>query len=498
MLLGQKLAVTANQSATKMAFRYLGKGMNFKEAYSYINRYSYFLQNEIMHNKKILVYMSNCPHIAYTFFALANTKNIAVPVDPNMPEPKIVDKIKELEIDAIIVSDDYVKRVQDMLRNNRLTLPIIQCEARRWGEYDTTYRLPTSVASNDNDVVAIFETSGSSGKPKMVPWTHTMIQQACLVLKSIYRPTSIDTFFTYNASLMNPFYFIHGLVFPLMSGCSVLITDLTAVEELAAELLESKASRILMKGSIIEEWLMSFKNLNLKMPLFRSFTPQPAPIPPRVEEFALSEYNSKILHVYGAVENCWAVAARQFEEPEPFDSVGQFLPGVKTRIIDENGDDIPGNKPQIGQLIISGPSVATTYFNDKDNTKVNMRGSWFFTGDYVEKDKKDVVRFLDRKDNMCKVVTHTVIPKRVEEKLNQCPGVDRAAILMTKDQMGKAQLTAVLVKKTGQEVSSTDINNFCSTNLAEHERPKMIAFMPELPLDAHGQINKYKLRFEFA
>jgi len=443
--------------------------------------------------------MSNCPHIAYTFFALANTKNIAVPVDPNSPEPLIVDKIKELAIDAIIVSDDYVKRVQDMLKNNRMTsIRVIQCEARRWGEYDTTYRLPTSVTASDNDIVAIFETMGSAGKPKLVPWTHTMVQQATLVLKSIYRPSSIDTFFTYNASLMNPFYFMHGLIFPLMSGCQILITDITAPEDLAKELLEAKASRILMKGSTIEEWLTSFKNINLKMPLFRSFTPAPSPIAPRVEEFALSEFNSKILHTYGSVESCWAVSARQFEEPEPFDSVGQFLPGVKTRIIDENGDDIPGNKPQIGQLIISGPSVATAYFNDKENTKVNMRGAWYFTGDFVEKDKKNVVRFLDRKDNICKVVTTTIVPKHIEAKLRECPGVDQVAILMTKDQIGKNQLTAIIVKKIGQDISGTDITNFCKANFTDHERPKMIAFMAELPIDPHGQIDKYKLRFEFA
>src|ERR1022692_3626638 len=108
MLIGQKLATVAQQNGIKNAFRYLGKNMQYKEAYNYINRYSYFLQNEIQHGKKVLVYMSNCPHMAYTFFALANTKNIAVFVDPNSPEPRIVDRIKELAIDCIIVSDDYL------------------------------------------------------------------------------------------------------------------------------------------------------------------------------------------------------------------------------------------------------------------------------------------------------------------------------------------------------------------------------------------------------
>src|SRR4051794_27602217 len=100
MLIGQKLSLTANQNSAKVAFRYLAQGTSFKEAYSYINRYSYFLQNEIGHNKKVLVYMTNCPHIAYTFFALANTRNVSVLTDPNTPDPKVADKIRELGIQA--------------------------------------------------------------------------------------------------------------------------------------------------------------------------------------------------------------------------------------------------------------------------------------------------------------------------------------------------------------------------------------------------------------
>jgi long-chain acyl-CoA synthetase len=497
MLLGQKLAMTANQNAAKVAFRYLAKGQTFKEAYSYINRYSYFLQNEIGHNKRVLVYMSNCPHMAYTFFALANTKNVAVFVDPKSAEPKIVDRIKELEISAIIVSDDYVNVVKDMVRNNHLNVPVIQCESRRWGEYDTTYRLPPSISSSDNDVVAIFETAGTTGKPKLVPYNHTMIQQVALVLRAIYRTSSIDNFYTYQASLAHPFYFIHGLVFPFMCGAGVLITDLASPEELAKELMEGKATRLLMKGTVISDWLNSFTALNIKLPLIRSITPEYGPLDPSVEKICKSDYNDvKILKVYGSVETCWAVAARQFEEPEPFDSVGQFLSGVKTRVVDDNGDDIPGNKTQIGQLLVSGPGVATTYLNNKEATKMNIRGAWFFTGDYVEVDKKGVVRYLDRKDNICRVITEIVIPQKVEKVLIAIPGVDKVAVLSVKDQMGKGQLTAVITKRPGIDVTAQQVQEFAKANLPEPQRPKNVAFITEMPIDSHGEINKYRLRYE--
>ncbi|MCC6277924.1 MAG: acyl--CoA ligase [Oligoflexia bacterium] len=497
MLLGQKLAMTVNSNSSRPMFRYLAKSQTYKEAYSYINRYSYFLQNEIMHNKKVLVYMSNCPHLAYTFFALANTKNIAIIVDPNTPDPKVVDKIKDMAIDVIIVSDDYLQRMKDMCKNNNIMIPIIQCEARRWGEYDNTYRLPPGMSAADNDVVAIFETKGTSGKPKLVPWTHDMIQQACLVLRSAYRAGPTDTFFVYGASLSDPFYFLHGMLFPLIHGSGILITDITSPEDLFKELMEGKASRVLMRGSQIEEWFNSFKAINVKLPLVRSIIAQCSPMRPGLDEYIQTEFNCKIHRLYGSVESCWAVAARQFEEPEPFDSVGQFLPGIKTRIIDENGDDIPGNKPQIGQLILSGKTVCTAYVDNKEATKMNMRGAWFFTGDFVSQDKQGVVRFLDRKDNIFRVGPNWIIPPMIESKLSQMPGVDKVVIIETKDGIGKSQVTAIIVKKAGVEVSSQDVQTYAAQNLPEHERPKAVAFFPELPLDGHGQINKYKIRSEF-
>jgi acyl-CoA synthetase (AMP-forming)/AMP-acid ligase II len=498
MLLGQKLATTAGQNGSKVAFRYLAKPTTYKDAYSYINRYSYFLQNEIQHNKKVMIYMSNCPHIAYTFFALSNTKNIAIFADPSLPEQKLADRIRDLQIDVIIVSDDYLTRAKELVKNHHLNVPVIQCEQRRWGEYDTTYRLPVSMSASDTDVVAYFETQGTTGKPKTVAYTHAMIQQAALILRAIYRISSIDNFFTFQMPLGHPFYFMHGLIVPFINGATVTISDLTAAEELAQELLDAKVTRMILRGAIMEELLNSFKSLNLKIPTLRSLTPDYSALNPSVAQLAKTDYNDcKILNCYGSVETCWAVASRQFEDPEPFGSVGQFLSGTKIRVIDENGDDLPPGK-QKGQLLVSGGQVATGYLNNKDATKLNMRGAWFFTGDYVEVDKMGVVKFLDRKDNICHVARQFLVPSEIEKKILECPGVAQTAVISIKDALGKFMLLAIIVKKLGMEVSAADVQTFCEAHLTEGERPRSVAFMPEFPIDSHGLINKYRLRFEFS
>ena len=78
-----------------------------------------------------------------------------------------------------------------------------------------------------------------------------------------------------------------------------------------------------------------------------------------------------------------------------------------------------------------------------------------------------------------------------------CPGVQAVAILSLKDPVGKPALTAIISKKLGVELTVAEFQEYCKTHLEEFERPKNVAFLDELPRDSHGEINKYKLRFDF-
>ena len=302
---------------------------------------------------------------------------------------------------------------------------------------------------------------------------------------------------SYGGSFTNPFYFIHGLMFPLLSGCAIEIADwVTTVEDLSKEMLEARASRVILRGTMLDEWLNAFTTGNFKIPTMRSITPEYGVIYKSTYEKALSEFNAKILNIYGSVESCWAAAGRQFEEPEPSETIGRILPGLKTRIIDINGDDIPGNKKQLGQLIISGPQMAANYLNNKDATKLAMRGTWFFTGDIVEVDDKGIVKFIDRKDNMITIMKEWIVPADIEDVIAKIPGVDKVGVVMIKDQLGKPLLTAVISKRPGMETTAQEVQAQC-VSLPERHRPQSILFLPEMPMTIRGNVDKYRLRFDF-
>jgi fatty-acyl-CoA synthase len=90
-----------------------------------------------------------------------------------------------------------------------------------------------------------------------------------------------------------------------------------------------------------------------------------------------------------------------------------------------------------------------------------------------------------------------LVPAEIEKKILDCAGVSQVSVIAIKDALGKFILLAVVLKKLGVELSANDLKNFCDAHLPEAQRPKSFAFIPEFPVDSHGQINKYRLRFDF-
>lgn len=496
MLLGQKLAMTANQNGAQGMFRYLGETTNFSDGFKFINRYSYFLQNSIMHDNKVLVYMTNCPHQAYTFFALAATKNIAIFQDPRRPEIETVDLIRDMGIKHIIISDDMVTQVDKMRKmNNLMTVQVYQCEKRRWGEYENSHRLPPGMSASDSDVVALFPTAGTSGERKWVPYTHKMIEAAVLNLRSAYRSSPADNFFSYHANLGESFHFIHGLMYPLLTGSGVTITDYEEPQILGKELRDAKVTRMIIPGNKLPQFLHDFVESGEKAPTIKTITPEWYRHSPAVLAALDSDtIKAKLLNTYGSVETCWATGMKGIESNAPDD--GELFPGVQHRVLDTYGDDVPEKAPRIGQIVVKGNNVASGYYDNKAATQLNMRGGWHFTGDYVEIDKSAQFKYLERQENICVVRKNLVIPLFVEQKIEKMKHVVQAAVLMTTEGQ-KENLTVVIKPEPKVELTSDAVRKFIQENLLPEEQPSKIAFLKEIPMTPHGTIDKNELRFIF-
>src|SRR5690606_11152140 len=122
----------------------------------------------------------------------------------------------------LAVTNDLLGRARDLLKNERLALPIVEIEKKQGGEYDKTFTPQPDKAPIDTDVILLLRTPGYSDKPKLVAFNHSQLHQAVIVLKRPYKLNATDRILT-TMHWSHPFAWIHGVLLGILNGHTVTI-----------------------------------------------------------------------------------------------------------------------------------------------------------------------------------------------------------------------------------------------------------------------------------
>ena len=173
---------------------------------------------------------------------------------------------------------------------------------------------------------------------------------------------------------------------------------------------------------------------------------------------------------------------------------GVPVPGYRLRLIDDDGGEVtPG---EIGELQVSGPTVAAYYWNNREKTRSTFLGEWMRTGDKYREDSDGRLIHCGRSDDMMKVSGLWVSPMEVESALISHQAVLEAAVVAAKDENGLVKPKAFIVLKEGVPAGDAmrqELQEFVKARLAPYKYPRYIEFMTELPKTATGKIQRYIL-----
>ncbi|MFH1487914.1 MAG: benzoate-CoA ligase family protein, partial [Pseudomonadota bacterium] len=157
----------------------------------------------------------------------------------------------------------------------------------------------------------------------------------------------------------------------------------------------------------------------------------------------------------------------------------------------------PAPRGDIGPLQVSGGSIASAYWTQREETKENMRGGWFVTGDRYLVDEEGFYYFRGRSDDMLRVGGKWLAPREVENTLNQHPALAESAVVGYKDEDELIKPYAFLVLKTGYSPSEQleeEIKAFVKDKIAVYKYPRWIEFIHELPRTVGGKIQRFLLQ----
>jgi long-chain acyl-CoA synthetase len=186
----------------------------------------------------------------------------------------------------------------------------------------------------------------------------------------------------------------------------------------------------------------------------------------------------------------------RFSELHPT-SVGQPNLCSEVKIVDlMNGGEVGPNV--VGELAVRGALVSKGYYKLPEETARVYRQGWFYTGDMAYQDAEGFLYVVGRTREMINRGGENVDPVEVENVLHLHPKILDIAVFGLPDPvMGSAVACAIIPRPDIEEITVTEIQEFCSGRLADYKIPRKVFSVPELPKNPGGKVNKKKLVEQF-
>jgi malonyl-CoA/methylmalonyl-CoA synthetase len=177
-------------------------------------------------------------------------------------------------------------------------------------------------------------------------------------------------------------------------------------------------------------------------------------------------------------------------------TVGQPLPGVGIRVMDDNGHPCPAG--EIGHIQVRGPNVFAGYWRMPEKTKEEFTADgWFKTGDVGRFDADGYLVIVGRSKDLIISGGYNVYPAEVESFINELPGVAESAVVgVPHPDFGEAVI-AVVIPAAGATLDAAEIISSLKAGIAGFKVPKQVFVSPELPRNAMGKVQKNLLRDQY-
>ena len=217
-----------------------------------------------------------------------------------------------------------------------------------------------------------------------------------------------------------------------------------------------------------------------------------APMP--VEQIRAFErkFGGRVHVGYGLSEACPTLANDREGMPRKPGAAGVPLDGVRIRIVDDGGRELPPGG--IGEICAQGANISPGYYENPEATAEAFRDGWLFTGDIGYLDEDGYLFLVDRKKDLIIRSGLNVYPKDVEEVIRRHPAVVDAAVVGVPDAKMGEDVCAYVVAREESTVSAEEIIAHCRAHLATYKTPRHVGFVPVLPKTALGKIRKTELR----
>ncbi|HVQ99228.1 MAG TPA: FadD7 family fatty acid--CoA ligase [Mycobacterium sp.] len=422
-------------------------------------------------------------------FGASRAGLVAVPLDPALPRADQQARIQAAGARVVLVGDP------DPAGTGDATLPswpiTVAAGDARVGLDTSVDPNPPASAPEDlrpDDALIMF-TGGTTGTPKMVPWTHDNIANSVRNVIATYKLGPDDA----TVAVM-PLFHGHGLIATLLStltsGGTVLVpargrfsahtfaddirvaraTWFTAVPTIHQILLDRGATEAGVAGAPLR--------------FLRSCS---AALHSETAEALQARFAAPVLSAYGMTEATHQVASTVDDEKMTAGLVGRPT-GVEFRIVGDDGR--PCAADGVGEIWVRGPTVVRGYLANPTATEQTFTDGWLHTGDLGSLSAAGELTLRGRIKELINRGGEKISPERVEGVLASHPRVVEAAVFGVADRLYGETVAAVVVPDRSAPPTSAELTEYCRDRLAGFEVPVSIEVVDELPRTAKGSVDR--------
>ncbi len=204
---------------------------------------------------------------------------------------------------------------------------------------------------------------------------------------------------------------------------------------------------------------------------------------------ALKDIGPVVYNMYGSTEIAFATIARPEDLQRNASTVGPVVKGVKVKILDDNGNEVP--QGDVGRIFVGNAFPFEGYTGGGHKQIIDGLMS---SGDVGYFDEHGLLYVSGRDDEMIVSGGENVFPAEVEDLISGHEAVVEATAIGVEDKEWGHRLRAFVVKKEGSDVDADAIKHYVRDHLARYKVPREVIFLEELPRNPTGKILKRELR----
>lgn len=406
---------------------------------------------------------------------------------------RIADQLAPVQHIVVMADAPFQTSLPNVVNYEDLIAP--ESEDYAWPELD------------EREAAAMCYTSGTTGNPKGVVYSHRSIY-----LHTLGASQTDGLGLSERDTIMPVVPMFHVLAWGLpyaatMLGCRQIFPGPHLQPRDLAELLQNE--RVTLTGGVPTLWLGLFHLLESErydLSNLRCMIVGGSAAPRSLIEAYQKKLNLRILHAWGMTETSplgtvcnlkremldwpedeqYAVRAKQ----------GIPMPGVELRAVDENRQEVPWDGKTMGELQVRGPWIIGGYYNDERSAQAFMDG-WFRTGDVITIDPEGYMQIVDRTKDLVKSGGEWISTVELETAIMGHPKVLEAAVIAVPHPKWQERPLALVVVRGDDQPDKQEIYDLLGAHFAKWQLPDDIVFVEAIPKTSVGKFDKKVIRDQY-